>query len=66
MNLAEMDDITWVQGLAAVIDKNTDSYNAGKFRGDIFYLRFIQRENDVHAKNMANVSRFTDLKKSTD
>jgi hypothetical protein len=29
-------------------------------------LRFIQRENDVHAKNMANVSRFTDLKKSTD
>lgn len=58
MNLAEMDDIKWVQELAAVIDKNTDSYNAGKFRGDIFYLRFIQRENEVMSKSINNKPQF--------
>lgn len=42
MNLGEMDDIIWVQELATIIEKNTERYNAGKFRGDVFYMTFMQ------------------------
>lgn len=44
VNLGEMDDMDWVQGLAKIINKNTETYNAGKFRGDIFYMSYFQRE----------------------
>jgi hypothetical protein len=62
MNLAEMDDIKWVQDLAANIDKNTDSFNAGKFRGDIFYLRFMQRENEVFSNSMSVKKKVIDTR----
>ena len=52
MNLSEMDDIVWVQQLAAIIDKRTDTYNAGKFRGDIFYLTFMQKEEEKMTKSL--------------
>lgn len=55
MNLGQMDDITWVQNLAETIEKNTNAYNAGKFRGDIFYAAFIQREDEKMKKSLGRV-----------
>lgn len=52
INLGEMDDYEWVQELAQIIDKNTDSYNAGKFRGDIFYLTYKQKEDASMKKSI--------------
>lgn len=52
MNLGEMDDIVWVQELASIIDLNTERYNAGKFRGDVFYMTFMQQEQEKMAKSV--------------
>lgn len=51
MNLGEMDDIVWVQELASIIETNTERYNAGKFRGDVFYMKFMQREQEKMEKS---------------
>lgn len=55
-NLNEMDDIAWVQKLAETINKNERYYNAGKFRGDIFYTSYIQREEEKLQKCIKKVA----------
>lgn len=51
-----MDDVVWVQELASVIDKNTEKYNAGKFRGDVFYMTFMQQEQEKMIKSVGRSS----------
>jgi len=41
VNLNQMEDFAWVNGLSKAIAKNTETYNAGKYRGDIFYMSYF-------------------------
>lgn len=44
-NLNKANDLPWVEDLLEKIESNQDEFNAGKFRGAVFQMNFIAKEN---------------------
>ena len=43
-NLNKANDLIWVNELLSKIEENKQEFNAGKFRGAVFQLNYIERE----------------------
>ena len=43
-NLNKADDLLWVQELLNSIEEHKEEFNAGKFRGALFHMNYIEKE----------------------
>ena len=55
-NLNKANDLLWVSELLKKIEKNKSEFNAGKFRGAVFNMNYIEREG-LKSKMRMNITQ---------
>ena len=54
-NLNKANDLLWVNELLTKIEANKQEFNAGKFRGAVFHMNYIEREG-LKSKMLMNIT----------